>query len=32
MKELENGGRSTVRNFIIFTPPKILLGRSNQGE
>jgi hypothetical protein len=28
----EDGGSCTMRSFIFYTPPKILLGRSNQGE
>jgi hypothetical protein len=28
----ENGGSCTMRSFIVYTPPQILLGRSNQAE
>jgi hypothetical protein len=32
MKDQENGGSCTMRSLIFCTHPKILLGRSNQGE
>jgi hypothetical protein len=32
MRWRENGGRCTMRNFIIWTHPQISLGKSSQGE
>jgi hypothetical protein len=32
MEEQENGESRTMRSFIFYAPPQILLGRSNQGE
>jgi hypothetical protein len=31
-RDEENGGSCTVRSFIIFTRPQILLDKSNQRE